>query len=201
MNLEQHEEAIIYFGLALQSIGKQTVTNVDYSSTSTFSLVSTFHNAEKCFLNSDQFENAWQYFYKNLEFEIECNVEEVHDLLLIGLVEKFRSYARKLQEFGNQLCDLATCYMKQNNFKKAVLYFQRAFNLLKKLSKAEDVATIRVELLTCHMEVYQRDRLEKHIKELRMSGKNLVISMIAPQSVEIDNTDKFFVILKSDTFC
>ena len=168
MNLEQYEEAVSYFKLALHLIDKRIMTDDDYSSTPVFNLTSTFHNFGKCLMKLGQFEKALQFLNETLELVTESNVEEVHDLFLIGLAEKFPSYAKRPQELANVLCDLATCYMKQNSFKKAVSFFQRSFNLLKKLSKSENVATIRAKLLACRMAVYQRERVEKYLKDLHM---------------------------------
>ena len=167
MNLEQYKESITYFELSLQLLDKHTVVDDDCLSSLTFNLTSILNNVGKCFMKIGQFKKALRVFYDSLKFETECNMEEVHDLLLIGLVEKFVSVARRPQELANVLCNLAICYMKQNSFKKAVSYFQRSFNLLKNLSTAKDIAAIRAELLVCYMEAYQRERVEKHLKDLR----------------------------------
>ena len=164
MNLEEYKEALLYFKLAIRLINKRTMADDDYSSTSSFNLTSTFHNVGKCFMKISQFKKALLFLYESLELVTECNVVEEHDLLLIGLAEKFPSYARRPQELANVLCDLATCLMKQNSFEIAVFYFERSFNLLKKLSKPKNVAAVRDKLLTCYMEIYQRDRAKKHIE-------------------------------------
>ena len=193
INLEQYEEAVSYFKLALHLIDKRIMTDDDYSSTPVFNLTSTFHIFGKCLMKLGQFEKALQFLNETLELVTESNVEEVHDLFLIGLAEKFPSYAKRPQELANVLCDLATCYMKQNSFKKAVSFFQRSFNLLKKLSKSENVATIRAKLLACRMAVYQRERVEKYLKDLHMcksfeTSLRMVDTQTLTYSIYIEHT-------------
>ena len=57
-------------------------------------------------------------------------------------------------------------YRRQNYFKEAVTYFQNSLSLHQKLNKIKEISLTRAELLHCHMQMYQRERIEKFLKNL-----------------------------------
>ena len=168
LKLGEYDEALIYLDIAVRIIESYGVVEDDSSVCIIFSftLATTYHNLATCLKNLQQDEKALVYLYQALEFAKEA-YESISDTnVFISLARNFgRDFARISGDLGKWL-------MEQNRFPEAVECLQRCLDLQIKLSEIEKIAITRTELLTCYMEIYQRARAEKHLKDAHESGRS-----------------------------
>ena len=167
INLSKYEESLIYFNFAKEKLEK-------YNNTETLEIemfhnlqiiANSFHSVGKCFLKFDQFKKA----LSNLEVALEVVPYDFDKEELIYLSTISVSHLKMFREQQSVLSDIGFCHMQQNEYEIAQTFFQKFLLIYNKLPKADEaiVVATRLRLLTCHMEMYQRKRVEKHLKDLR----------------------------------
>ena len=167
LKLGEYDEALIYLDIAVRIIENYGIVEDDSSAFIIFSftLATTYHNLATCLKKLQQDEKVLAYLYQAFEFAKEAYEIINYTNVYISLV---RNHCR---DFARISGDLGKWYMEQNYFSEAVKYLQRCLNLQIKLPETEKIAITRTELLTCYMEIYQRARAEKHLKDAHESGK------------------------------
>ena len=166
LKLNQYEESQIHLKKAVYMIAKDSLEKIDYTSdVIPFCAASTLRNLGKCLLFSQRFLEAFACLDRSFEVAKFAVFDQEKNELLSPFSEKFNA-KRKYKNLTNLLCDFGFCYMKVNQYKKAINCLRTSFNIRKKFFGADELSFLRVELLKCHMEIYQRERIEKHLKEL-----------------------------------
>ena len=175
LHLHQYEASLIYLNKAFDTANQAKLNNDDNYDLLcfAFSKATTQRNLGKCLMHLQQFPKSLLHLQKALEITTE-NVHEESDIKLIQLAETSVWYAKRANEIAQIYFDLGLWNMKQNYFKQALTYFQRSSSIFKTLVQNDGVNQTRVKLLTCYMEVYQRERVEKYLKDLHKSIKVIV---------------------------
>ena len=168
INLRKYEESLIYFKLAKEMLEKYTIDKkLEENLFQNLQIANSFYSVGKCFLKLDRFEEAVSYLGVSLEifpFDFDDN-----DKVIVFLSTISVSHLKVFQEHQSLLFDIGYCHMQQNHYENAQYFFQESLFIYNKLPKADEASavTTRRRLLTCHMELYQRERVEKHLKDLR----------------------------------
>ena len=180
LKLRQFEESWIFINAAIQMIKENEIPKTEYDFfevfRTSFGLVTTHHSAGKCLMNLHHYEEAFSYLNQALTLATEGGLVAEDNQELPAILEKEGFVGKTLTGIKNLagvLFDIGVWYAKQNSFSKASIYLKRSLNIYEKfpssMRDAESIAATRFELLTCSMEAYQRDRLEKRIKVLSKS--------------------------------
>jgi len=169
LNMNEHVDALSYLKIAIKFIRSYEIVDIDYfpifSEFDAFKpehiVVNTYHHVGKCLMELHQFEEALPYLFEALDIVTNGNFCN-NDQILIDAA-KTHKQKKRVKNLANILRDLGLFYMKQNCFDESVSYLQRAFNIYKELFETKNIAETRFELLTCFMEIYQRERVEEQL--------------------------------------
>ena len=168
INLGEYEESLSYFNLSKEMLEKY---NIDKKPEKEFwksrlQIAISFHSVGKCFLKLDRFEETLPYL--GVALDIFPTVFDNDNDTLVYLSTISVSHRKMFQEHQSLLFDIGFCNMKQNHYGIAQYHFEESLSIYKTLLKADEAITVatRLRLLTCHMEIYQRERIEKHLKDL-----------------------------------
>ena len=171
MMLDQNEQAVIHLKIAAKMIGEYELEEPDYTIKLAFSASSTFHNLGECFFNLKQFEDGFLCLYQALEIAGKDILTEENGKVVTQLKNETYSDKIKTKNLIGILRALGLHFMKENRFQKAVSYLHLSFNLFKTHFAGESNNAARVELLTCYLEIHQREQVEKYLKGVLTSGK------------------------------
>ena len=116
-----------------------------------------------------QFEQALPCFFQALELTENENADEENDVILTQLTLQAFFENQRLKYRAGIFHDLGLLHKIKMKFKQAAIYFQKSFDNCKKLPHHEHVDETRVELLKCYMEIYQREKVDIHLKVLQKS--------------------------------
>jgi len=194
LKMNYHSEALFYLKLSLR-IKENSRYNFDefgefelnfdsfYAFRPNFILFDTYYHLGKCLMKLNQFEEVLPYFFEALEIITKGKLDEENDKILTKAATTYIK-KKQIKNLANILHDLGLYHMKQNRFKEAKSYLQRAFNIYNELFETKKIELTRIELLTCFMEIYQRDCIEEQLKISHKSRKK-VISVIIVTSAFI----------------
>ena len=185
INLREFEESLIYFKLAKEILEKcKTDRKLQIELFQKSQIVNSFHRVGKCFLKSYRFVEA----LSNLNVALEIFPYEFDDdnkaLVFLSTVSVL--HLKKFQEYPSILFDIGFCHMQQNHYENAQYFLQESLSFHNKLPKADETITVttRRKLLTCLMEMHQRNRVEKHLKDLRACNSiETTIRMVDTQTL------------------
>ena len=161
INLREYEESLIYFKLAKEMLEKyKTDKKLKVELFQNLQIANSFHSVGKCFLKMDRFEEALSNL--GVALEIFPYVFDDDDNALVYLCTMSVSHLKMFQEYQSVLFDIGFCHMQQNHFDIARYFFQESLCIYKKLPKADKAIAVatRLKLLTCHMKMYQRERVK-----------------------------------------
>jgi len=160
LKLDKYKESLSYLNFSI-TLAKKLECNEDFRK-STFNLAATYNNLGKCLVNIQQHVDAWPYLIEAFKIGTEGYLDdEEYDKRLFRLAEKSILHKRKLKELARIIRELGLWYLHLNCYKEALNYLQQSFNIYKKLSNAKMIVATRAELLTCYMQIYQHENVEK----------------------------------------
>ena len=188
--LKRYDESLVYLKIAAQLIEDHKIDADKDVLGFVCNRATTYHNLGKCLMKLQQFEEAFPYLYLALDIATEGNLNEDSDFNLTELANKSVASKRNIQDLSFILFDIGQWYMQQNRFQEALSNLQRSYNILNKLSESEEMAKVRLSLLTCYMEIYQHERIKSNLSQLHDSGKAVALivkdfSRILTYSIQI----------------
>ena len=168
LKLGKYDEALPYLDIAVRMIESYGVAEDDGYAYLTFSftLATTYHNFATCLKKLHQDEKALVCLYQALEF-----AKEAHENINYMYETKTALSRLCCRDLARICGDLGKWHMEQNRYSEAVEYLQRCLDLQIKLSETEKIATTRTKLLTSYMDIYQRARAEKDLKDAHKLGR------------------------------
>ena len=187
IKLREYEESLIYFKLAKEMLCKYEIDEkLKVELLFNLQIANSFHSVGKCFLKLDRCEEA----LPNLGVALEIfpyDFDDSDEALQVLYLSKISvSHLKMFQEYQSVLFDIGFCHMQQNHYENAQYFFQKPLSIYNKLPKADKAIAIATQrrLLNCHMEMYQRKRVEKQLKGLRAcNSTETTIRMVDAQTL------------------
>ena len=175
VELNQFEEALKYLNMAIQNLEEEDVKiinqiPVDYLVVILFNVALTYHNLGKCYIHVRKYEEVLYDLLTSLKIVTKGNMDKANDEALILQLETYPFLKSKVKDLESVLFDIGLLLMQQNCFKEAISYFERSMMFHNKISAGTENKAV-VGLLTCYMEIYNRERVENYFKDVRKARK------------------------------
>ena len=167
INMGEYDELLIYFNLAKEMLEnyKNNERLEEEFRNSRLQTAISFHNVAKCFLRLNRFGEAKPY----LDFAVQIlqSACDEDNKVLVYLCTISALHMKIFEEYQSLIFDIGFCHMQQNHYKFAHYFFEECLSIHNKLPKVDQAIAVsaRVKLLTCYMEMYQRERVEKCLKD------------------------------------
>ena len=147
-----------------------------------FNRATTYHSVGKCLMVLNLHEDALPYLHQAFHLKIKKKLENKNNKKSI-LTKNYPTLKRKLQEFVDILNDLGLWYMKKYRFKQGLRYLLQAFDI-HKFFEVTGISETRLKILNCYMEMFQRERIEEHLKDSYKSKRDFTF-IVAVDSVAL----------------
>ena len=196
MEMEEYENAFVYFNPAVK-LNKDDPYDADcieddaiktYLLPEAFQGSTALSNFINCLLKLKMFEEALENLNTAMQLSAKWKLENWQ-------IQKFTSASKKkkVKSLAKFLCEFGMWYKKQNYYKEAAMYLQNSFCIYKKLNEAKEISSTCAELLHCHMQMYQRERSEKFVKDLYQSEKfDSKVAMVPTSTFAESGTLSFY---------